>query len=53
MEGLIQVAKEEYSIKEVLDMLDISRATLYNKLNKYEKELSSHITNKHGKKYIS
>ena len=47
------MTKEKYSIKEVLDMLDISRATLYNKLNRYEKELAPHITNQHGKKYIS
>lgn len=45
--------KHEYSIKEVLDILDISRATLYNKLDKYKSQLAKHISTKSGKKYIS
>ena len=45
--------KKEYSIKEALDMLDISRATFYNKLNRYGKELKPHMASKNGKKYIS
>jgi hypothetical protein len=53
MKGLIEVDKREYTIKETLDILDISRATLYNKLDKYKTDLSKYISTKNGKKYIS
>lgn len=44
---------QEYSIKETLNILNISRTTLYTKIDKYKKELNPHITSKNGKKYIS
>jgi hypothetical protein len=44
---------KEYSIKEALIELNISRATLYNRLKLQEKNLKDHINIKDGKKYIS
>jgi len=47
------MGKQAYSIKEVLDKLDISRATLYNRIDKNKQQLDRHISSKNGKKYIS
>lgn len=44
---------QEYTIKEALEELNISRATLYNRLKLSSKKLKEHITIKDGKKYIS
>lgn len=45
--------KTEYSIKETLQLLNISRTTLYSRFDKYKTELESHIYIKDGKKYVS
>lgn len=45
--------KKEYTIKEILDILNISRATLYNKLDKNRHAFDGHISTRNGKKYIS
>lgn len=44
---------KNYTVKETLEELNISRATFYNKIKLKSEELKEHITFKEGKKYIS
>lgn len=44
---------KKYTIKEATEKLNISRATLYNKIKLKEEKLKKHITTEEGKKYIS
>lgn len=43
----------EYTIKEALAELNISKATLYYRINKYKRKIEPHILMKNGKKFIS
>lgn len=43
----------EYTIKEAVQELKISKATFYNRINKYKQDLKNEIYLKDGKKYIS
>lgn len=45
--------KQEYTIKECLDILNISKATLYSRINLNKVSLNQYISMKNGKKYIT
>jgi len=44
---------QEYSINEALEILDISKATLYHRMDKHKQKLEGRMFTKKGKRYIS
>lgn len=56
MRGLIYLdskEKQEYTVKECLDILNISKATFYSRINLNKDSLNQYISMKNGKKYIT